>query len=405
MIQFVCTNCAHRFTLSDDKKGVYAVCPLCDELLVEPVAQGSEEFENQSAPDSSQQILRYVRGALALALLLCLPVWVWQRASPHFSNRPTSISSDAKMSRTDVEVREQLEAKERAEKLVEQHKAEAERLRNEVGRYQAESARQRVEKARTEATDISNRSIGELRRQLKRFEAHDRLNRDVVRDGDRIAMSELVELEINPAIILVPASTFSMARMKFIAEQNTELLGMWFELRKRAVDASWTLADPKYPADAKIDFESTVARELARAETLLKQPYGDPMVAYKDAVTAAKAGHEALRKQKVEKSKRASEALNEYQRQGSEDSSAVLLMHQLMAKLQALDAAKKLTVQSAEEVFRQSGIRKGDETYAVTFNTLGRIAGDLRIDHNPDNPSLAETRHRLLFFFSPEPKK
>ena len=32
----------------------------------------------------------------------------------------------------------------------------------------------------------------------------------------------------------------------------------------------------------------------------------------------------------------------------------------------------------------------------------GHSLVDLRIDHNPDNPSLAETRYRLVFFFSPE---
>ncbi len=309
------------------------------------------------------------------------------------------------MSRTDVEVREQSEARERAEKLVEQHKTEAERLRNEVGRYQAESARQRAETSRTEATDVSDRSLVELRRQLKRFEELDRLNRDVVRDGDRIAMSELVELEINPAIILLPASSFSVSRMKFIEERNTELLGMWFELRKFASDTSWNLSNPKFPTDTKIGFESAAARELTRAEKVLKQPYSDPMVAYKDAVAAAKVGRDAMRKQKVEKSKYALEALGEYQKHGGEDVSAVLLMHQLMVKLQVLDAAKKLTVQSADEIFQQSGIRKGDERYASTLNALCRIAGDSRVDHNSENPSLAETRYRLLFFFTSEPKK
>jgi hypothetical protein len=396
MITFSCPTCSTTFKVPDDKSGKQTKCPECQESLMVPSLDQewwrSEPLDCEPPPPPRSILLHrrrfhplYVVGGLSLvlAVLVCLGV-VW--AISHEKQRRLAAEQEQ------VATHERERATEQAK--IDELKRLLEQQKDEQRRSQDEQARLRESDLRREAAKEEAAVTGRMREMIAGIKAMDEVARKEVDAVDRKCMVAFAMTGVDPRNAKhEDVIFFHEKRNALIATKKEALNKRVDELRTFLMSA---VSDSRFPKDIKRVFDSKTIPVVAEVQTHVDQPYQDALAWRERAVVGVREAKEQLRKERVELSKRGADALMKYAKT-LPDSSDILLSQMnltaafiMIGRLQFLLKEGKLTVDAIKDELEKLpsvSIRK----YGYAFSDLVRVAGNWRIGHEPEYPSIRET--------------
>lgn len=416
MTLFQCPSCLKALDVVDEKA---SKCPKCNlplavplprqpgkpgkpgKLVVDLLSPSSQG--NAATIENADRIApRVWRPPLLLVVISALILTSLLFVLSHFESTAQRDRRAEVLRREHVQC-ELAELHEQIAKLAEENRVDAKRHRAAIDEQMTDLNLYKVEENCKQAAIKTSLSIEIIKHKIVRIIDEDQFSHQDIDSFDNTYMILFSEKDIDPRDDNQPVvKEFYDQRGRLVEKSKDRQSKMLSEARQVAHEMR---VDSSLPVANKAEFETISTAELRRGEAILKNSYPDPLALHATAVLAVKVRRDK-RKAKTRKSELAAAALIKYAENLPISSKTLIDQDDfvniaiLMKRVQWSHTVGKLSLDNDAFVELSSYLRMNKEKLRGVLTIYDEIAGDMRINHNPSWPSIAETNSELLRLIS-----